>query len=76
MEEHMNLKVRVKNYLFWVSIGGLFLTATGASFESLNSWAVLLDLVKSFINNPFQLFTFVVALFGIINNPITKGLKD
>ena len=72
----MDLKIRIKNYLFWVSVGGLFLTATGASFESLTSWAALVELVKSFLNNPFQLLTFIVALFGIINNPITKGLKD
>ena len=74
----MNLKSRVKNYVFWFSLIAVFLSATGIEGETLTSWDKLFEVVNSFLMNPYQISLFIVGVLGVINNPTTKnkGLKD
>lgn len=72
----MNLKARINKPWFWISLVGLFLTATGINPETLTSWALLkASLLKAF-GNPYALGCFIFALIGQFNNPTTPGLKD
>lgn len=74
----MNLKSRVKNYVFWFSLVAVFFSATGIEGETLTSWSKLIEVINNFLMNPYQISLFIVGALGVINNPTTqnKGLKD
>lgn len=72
----MDLKIRFKNPYFWIGLIGLFFATLQVDVQTLTSWSLLSVELENFINNPFLIFSFIVALIGYINNPTTKGLKD
>ena len=72
----VNLKVRLKNPWFWVTLGGVILSAMGISPETLTSWGAVLDMLVDFISNPFMIFTVGVAVLGVVMDPTTHGIGD
>lgn len=72
----INLIVRVKNPWFWISLGGVILTAMGVSPEMLTSWEAVADAFMALLNNPYMLGCVVLAVLGVFIDPTTKGVQD
>ena len=72
----MNLKVRVKNPVFWVQIVLSILTPVlayaGLTAQDLTTWSKVGEL----ISNPYVLSLVVVSVWNTLNDPTTKGLGD
>ena len=65
----INWKVRMKNPLFWISIGGVILTAMGASPEAFTSWGSVAQAVLELVGNPYLLGSVILAVMGAIVHP-------
>lgn len=72
----MDIKTRLKNPLFLVTLGALFISTTGIDPHTLTSWIVLKEAFLKVMLNPFLLISFIIAVVGQFNNPLTPGLKD
>lgn len=72
----MNLTVRVRNPWFWVSLGGVVLTAMGVSPEMLVSWDALYQAFFNLLKNPYMIGCVGVAILGVFLDPTTNGLSD
>lgn len=72
----MNIKVRMKNPWFWVSLGGIILTAMGVSADMFTSWQAVIDQAKALISNPFMLVSVALAVLGVFVDPTTAGVGD
>ena len=72
----INLRVRIKNPWFWVTLGGVILAAMGVSPEMFTSWGVVWDAIKSLFMNPYMLGCVVLAVLGVFIDPTTKGVSD
>ncbi len=75
-KQGINWKIRVKNIYFWIAVFGVVLTAMGIKLEMLTSWGILLNQIKELIGNPFMLFTALISILGVINDPTTSGITD
>ena len=71
----MNLKVRVKNPVFWVQIVLSILTPVlayaGLTAQDLTTWSKV-----GAVSNPYVLSLVVVSVWNTLNDPTTKGLGD
>lgn len=76
----MNLKVRMKNPVFWVQLIVVTLSVVGSAFSlqasDITSWSMLGELIVKTFSNPYVLWTIVVAVWGVLNDPTTKGIGD
>ena len=72
----INWKVRLKNPVFWVSLGSAILMAIGVRPESFVSWAIVWEAVLDLVSNPFALGCTIMTVWGVINDPTTKGFND
>lgn len=72
----MNIKVRMKNPWFWVSLGGIILTAMGVSADMFTSWGAVIAQAKALISNPFMLVSVALAVLGVFVDPTTAGVSD
>ena len=72
----INLTVRSKNPWFWVSLGGVILTAMGVSPEMFTSWGAVADAFVALISNPYLLGCVVLSVMGVFIDPTTKGIQD
>ncbi len=72
----MDIKKRFKDVWFWVTLGGLFFTATGIDPTNMTSWSNLGDAIIKVASNPFLLVSFLLAVLGQFRNPSTKGIRD
>lgn len=76
----MNLKVRVKNPVFWVQIVLSILTPVlayaGLTAQDLTTWSKVGELIVGAISNPYVLSLVVVSVWNTLNDPTTKGLGD
>ena len=76
----MNLRVRIKNPVFWVQIVlGAVATAlayAGLTAADLTSWPALWDVVKNTFTNPYCLFLVASNVWAALNDPTTSGLSD
>lgn len=72
----INLAVRFKNPWFWVTLGGVILTAMGISPEMLTSWQAVWDAFMALLNNPYMLGCVALAVLGVFIDPTTQGLQD
>ena len=72
----INWKVRMKNPLFWVSLGGVILTAMGRSPETFTSWARVLQAAVELVKNPYLLGSVSLAVLGVLLDPTTEGICD
>lgn len=72
----INWRVRMKNPLFWVSLGGVILTAMGQSPETFTSWGKVLQAVVELLGNPYLLGSVILAVLGVLMDPTTRGVCD
>lgn len=74
----MNLKVRVKNPVFWVQIVLSILTPVlayaGLTAQDLTTWGKLGELIVRAVSNPYVLSLVAVSVWNTLNDPTTKGL--
>lgn len=71
-----NWKVRFKNPFFWFSMISVILTSINVRPEMLTSWSILISEIEALFKNPFLLGTTIIAVFGVIYDPTTKGICD
>ena len=76
----MNIKVRVKNPVFWVQILLSILTPilayAGLTAQDLTTWAKLGEVLIMALSNPYVLGLVVVSVWNALNDPTTKGITD
>jgi len=67
------MKNKFTNIQFWFAVIALFLASARIDVESLTSWVILKEQLILFIQNPFLIGTFIVALSGIFEDNSVKG---
>ena len=76
----MNLKVRMKNWSFWVSIAASIFAPIfayfGISAADLNTWSSLEKILLEAISNPYVVGMVVVSVYNTLIDPTTKGIAD
>lgn len=76
----MNLKVRVKNPVFWVQILLSILTPilayAGLTAQDLTTWAKLGEVLIMALSNPYVLGLVALSVWNALNDPTTKGITD
>lgn len=72
----VNIIVRLKNPWFWIGIAGVLATAMGLSPETVTTWADLGQAFGAAIQNPYTVFSALVAVLGVIIDPTTAGVSD
>ena len=76
----MNIKVRVKNPVFWVQILLSILTPilayAGLTAQDLTTWAKLGEVLIMALSNPYVLGLVIVSVWNALNDPTTKGITD
>ena len=69
----MNLRVRMKNPVFWIQIVlGAVATAlayAGLTAADLTSWPALWEVLKSTFTNPYCLFLVASNIWAALNDP-------
>ena len=77
---NINWKVRIKNPVFWaqvaVAIVAPILAGLGLQWEDMTTWAAFGVALFIAVMNPVIVVSVIVSLWGIINDPTTKGLSD
>ncbi len=80
---HINLKVRVKNPVFWVgligAIGAPVLAYLGIAAADLKTWGDLWNVVANTVSNPYLIgivILSVLSFLGVMTDPTTAGLSD
>ena len=76
----MNIKVRVKNPVFWVQIFLSILTPilayAGLTAQDLTTWAKLWEVLIMALSNPYVLGLVALSVWNALNDPTTKGITD
>ena len=76
----MNLKVRVKNWSFWVSIAisvvAPILAYFGLTAADITTWAALGKVLRDAISNPYVVSLVLVSVYNTLIDPTTAGIKD
>lgn len=76
----MNLKVRLKNPVFWIqlltTIVATVLAYAGLTAAELTTWDKLWGLIGSVFSNPYCLFLIAMSIWNILNDPTTSGVTD
>lgn len=76
----MNLKIRIKNPVFWVQIFiGAFATTlayAGLTAADLTTWSGVWEIIKGTFSNPYCLFLVVSNIWSALNDPTTAGVTD
>jgi len=76
----INWKVRFKNPQFWVVIGVVFFVnlfaMSGISFEEVNSWGQLWDLVLNALKSPYTFVTLATFVYATAIDFTTSGISD
>ena len=76
----MNLVVRMRNPVFWAQIAAVvaaqimaYFKLTGADFTT---WGMVWETLCNAVANPYVVVSVVVAVWGVLNDPTTKGVGD
>ena len=79
----INLKVRLKNPMFWIgligAIGTPILAYMGIAASDLTTWEVVGNVAAYTVSNPYLLTLVILSALsfvGVIVDPTTKGLGD
>ena len=76
----MNIKVRIKNPVFWVQIVLSILTPilayAGITAQDLTTWVKVGEILLLAITNPYVLALVLVSVWNTLNDPTTKGITD
>ena len=77
---NINWKVRLKNPVFWaqvaVAIVAPILAGLGLQWQDMTTWATFGDALLKAVSSPVIVVSVIVSLWGIINDPTTKGFSD
>ena len=77
---NINWKVRLKNPVFWaqiaVAIVAPILAGLGLQWQDMTTWAAFGDALLKAVSSPVIVVSVIVSLWGIINDPTTKGFSD
>ena len=76
----INLKVRIKNPIFWVQIILAILTPIlaymGITAQDLTTWTKLGQVLLQAIQNPYVLSLVVISTWNAVNAPTSSGVTD
>ncbi len=76
----MNIKVRLKNPVFWIQIALSILNPifayAGITAQDITSWAKMGEILLLAITNPYVLALVLVSVWSVCNDPTTKGITD
>lgn len=76
----MNLKVRIRNPVFWAQLLLSIFVPIGTYFglrgEDVTSWRIVFELFVKAISNPYVLVMIIMSVWNALNDPTTAGLKD
>lgn len=76
----MNLKVRVKNWSFWVSIaisiGAPILAYFGLTAADVTTWSALWEILVDAVSNPYVVGLVAVSVYNTLVDTTTPGIKD
>lgn len=76
----MNIKVRIKNPVFWFQIAlTIITTATaylGITGQDITTWPALGNVLLQIVSNPYMLVLVIVSIWNAVNDPTTPGIKD
>ena len=76
----MNLRVRIKNPVFWVQIIlGAVATAlayAGLTAADLTTWPALWEALRQAVLNPVIVVAVACSLWSCVTDPTTAGLGD
>lgn len=65
---------KFKNPYLWLSIIAVIFAASGIDLNTLTSWSLLFEALKTILNNPVMILSVLTALLGIWNDNSTKGM--
>ena len=68
------MKEKLKNPYFWLSVFALIFSAAGVDFQQLTSWSLLGEALYGILQNPVAIIAIITAFLGIWNDNSTKGL--
>lgn len=76
----INIKVRARNLMFWVSVVIAIFTPVlaymGLTLQDITTWAKLWEIVAQAFQNPYVVVLILVSVYNAIIDPTTKGLGD
>ena len=76
----INLKVRIKNPVFWAQIFLAIAAPIGAYFgltgADMTSWAMVWDTILSAVANPYVVVMVLISVWNAVNDPTTAGVSD
>lgn len=76
----INLKVRLKNPVFYVQIIATIITSVltymGITAPEITSWTKLWDIICRALSNPYVLFLVAISIYNAVIDPTTRGLGD
>lgn len=76
----INIKVRFKNWSFWISLIIAIFTPIFAYFgltaSDITTWDKFFKLLLDAISNPYVVLTILVSVYNAVIDPTTKGIKD
>lgn len=76
----MNLKVRMKNPVFWWHVAAAFfapiLVHAGVNFDQVSSWAMLFALIGEAFSSPALVVSIIVSIWNFLVDPTTAGVSD
>lgn len=76
----MNLKIRIKNPVFWAQIFLAVFTPILAYFgltgADITTWAIFGDTLYKAVTNPYVCWLILVSVWNALNDPTTKGVTD
>ncbi len=76
----INLKVRLKNPMFWVGILSTvvltILAQLGLQFQDITTWKAFFDTLLEAIKNPVIIVAVITSVYNAIVDPTTKGFCD
>ncbi|MBQ8859961.1 MAG: phage holin [Ruminococcus sp.] len=76
----INLKVRLKNPMFWVGILSTIvltiLAELGLQAQDITTWKALSDALLEAVKNPVIIVATITSVYNAIVDPTTKGFFD
>ncbi len=76
----LNWKVRVKNLMFWIQVGGAVIT-TALAYNSMHptdftTWSDVGNMLLGIVMNPYLLVCCGWSIWNALNDPTTSGFSD
>lgn len=76
----MNIKVRMRNPVFWaqimLAIAAPVLAYFGLTGADFTTWPMVWDTICRAVSNPYVVSLVVVSVWNALNDPTTAGVGD